>query len=349
MTNARKIYNALQIEAVVTKKSYMRLYLTGFAASNGYVVSDKDGDIFFTDSRYTEAAERALAGTGIEVRLMDRRTPIDEYLKRYQTLAIPFAETLYPEYKRYADAGFTLVDSSEAFTQAMTIKSEEEIARIQAACDIAEAALQKLYGDLKEGITETDAAALLEYYMKKLGAEETSFNTICCFGAGGSEPHHVPGQTKLKFGDSVLIDFGCKVKGYCSDETRTFLFGDDKKHEDFKKAYQSVLKAQLKVLDTARAGMTGEEIDSIARDSLKEDGLDGYFTHSLGHGIGINIHEHPTIAQRSTMKIENGMVFSDEPGVYFPGEFGIRIEDSCTMQDGRVKSFMKSDKSLLIL
>lgn len=349
MTNARKIYDALHAEAVVTKKSYLRLYLTGFAASNGYVVSDAKGDIFFTDARYTEAAEKALAGTGIEVRLMERRTPIDEYLKQYHTLAIPFAETLYPEYKRYADEGFALVDSSDAFVQAMTIKSEEELSRIQAACDIAEAAIQKLYGELKEGMTETDAAALLDYFMKKLGAEETSFNTICCFGPNGSEPHHVPDGTKLRFGDPVLIDFGCKVKGYCSDETRTFLFGDNGTQESFKQAYAGVLKAHLKVLDTARAGMTGEQIDAIARDSLKEDGLDKYFTHSLGHGIGINIHEHPTIAPNSKTEIKNGMVFSDEPGVYFPGAFGIRIEDSCTMRDGVMQSFMKSDKSLLIL
>ena len=349
MNRARKLYETIGAEAVLTKKSFLRLYLTGFESSAGYVLSDKDKDVFFTDSRYTEAARAALKGTGIEVVEMERRTTIDDYLKGYKQLAIPFEQTMYLEYKRLADKGFELVDSSAAFTQAMTIKTEEELSRIQRACDIAEAALKKLMGELREGMTETEASALLEYYMISGGAREVSFNTICCFGSTGSQPHHVPDQTKLKFGDSVLIDFGCKVDGYCSDETRTFLFGDDKQHEEFKKCYQAVLNAHNLVLETARAGMTGQEIDSIARNPLAKEGLDKYFTHSLGHGIGINIHEHPVIAQRSETKIVDGMVFSDEPGVYFDGQFGIRIEDSCTMKGGKVQTFMTSSKQLLIL
>lgn len=349
MNRARKLYEEIGAEAVLTKKSYLRLYLTGFESSAGYVLSDRDKDVFFTDSRYTEAARKQLAGSGIEVKEMERGMTIDDYLVGYKQLAIPFEQTLYPEFKRLSDKGFALVDSSEAFTQAMTIKSAEELARIQRACDIAEEALQKLKGELREGMTESEAAALLEFHMREGGAREVSFNTICCFGANGSQPHHESDDTKLKFGDPVLIDFGCKVGGYCSDETRTFLFGDDHKHTEFKKAYASVLRAHNLVLEKAKAGMTGAEIDAIARSALAEDGLDKYFTHSLGHGIGINIHEHPTLSPRSVQQIVDGMVFSDEPGVYFDGQFGIRIEDSCTMEEGRVKSLMTSSKELQII
>ncbi|MBO5525995.1 MAG: aminopeptidase P family protein [Clostridia bacterium] len=348
MNRARKFYESVGAEAVLTKKSYLRLYLTGFESSAGYVLSDKEKDIFFTDSRYTEAAKKALAGSGIEV-IDTADVKVDEYLRQYKQIAMPFELLLYPEYKKFADMGFELVDDSELFTQAMTIKTADETARIQKACDIAEEALKKVQGQLKEGMTETEVAALIEYTMMCGGAREVSFNTIACFGGNASQPHHVPDETKLKFGDPVLIDFGCKFGGYCSDETRTFLFGDDGKHEDFKKAYEKVYEAHMRVLERGRAGMTGRQLDSIARDCLAEADLAKYFTHSLGHGIGINIHEFPRLSQASETPIVDGMVFSDEPGVYVDGEIGIRIEDSCRMENGKIETFMTSDKKLLIL
>ena len=156
-------------------------------------------------------------------------------------------------------------------------------------------------------------------------------------------------MTKLAFGDIVLIDFGCKVGGYCSDCTRTFLFGDDNKHGQFKQAYQHVLNAHMLVKEKFTAGMTGREGDAIARDYLEKYDLAQYFTHSLGHGIGINIHESPNLSPKSESVFCDGMVFSDEPGVYFEGRFGIRIEDTVTLQNGRVVSLTDSDKSLIIL
>ena len=199
-------------------------------------------------------------------------------------------------------------------------------------------------------MTETEVAAILEFNMRKLGAEGTSFATIVAFGAHGAVPHHETGTTPLKFGDVVLIDFGCKVNGYCSDITRTFLFGDDGKHEDFKKAYQAVLTAHELVKANLRSGMTGIEADAIAREYLKEKGYGDKFTHSLGHGIGINVHEFPSISPKGKNTLVDGMVFSDEPGVYFAGEFGIRIKDTITLKDGKVKSFMsKTDRNLIIL
>ncbi|MDE5896745.1 MAG: M24 family metallopeptidase, partial [Clostridia bacterium] len=145
-------------------------------------------------------------------------------------------------------------------------------------------------------------------------------------------------------------DFGCKAEGYCSDCTRTFLFGDDKKHEEFKKIYAHVLKAHELVLERTVAGMTGRDADEIARGYLKTQGLDGYFTHSLGHGIGLQIHEYPMLSPRGREVLKDGMVFSDEPGVYIAGKLGIRIEDSVFMQNGKATSFMKkTDKNLIVI
>ena len=185
--------------------------------------------------------------------------------------------------------------------------------------------------------------------MHKNGASGTSFETIVAFGENSSVPHHETGMRKLKFGDVILIDYGCKYGGYCSDCTRTYLFGDDKKHEDFKKAYASVLQAHNLVKEKVISGMTGSEADAVAREYLKEQGLGQYFTHALGHGIGINVHEFPTLSPKSSDILLNGMVFSDEPGVYLEGKYGIRIEDSVTLSDDRVLSLTDTDRKLTVL
>ena len=186
--------------------------------------------------------------------------------------------------------------------------------------------------------------------MRKLGAQGLAFDTIVAFGAHAAVPHHETGNTKLKFGDEILIDFGCRVNGYCSDITRTFLFGDDKKHEAFKKAYDAVLTAHELVKEQLISGMTGEQGDAIARNYLETQGYGKLFTHSLGHGIGLNVHEFPSVRPKGVDILQDGMVFSDEPGVYVKGEYGILIEDTITLKDGKVKSFMsKTDRNLLIL
>lgn len=345
----RKIYTETGADALYTECDYLRRYLTGFYATDGYVITDAEKCTFVADSRYFEAAEKELRGSGIEVVLGGRDTA-RELLSGYRTLGIPFSVASVSDSEELTGLGFQLKDSMPAFENAMIRKDAAEIDNIRKACEIAEEAFLKLLPELKEGMTETEAAALLEYNMRRLGASGTSFDTICAFGANGSVPHYETGTRKLKFGDIVLIDFGCKVNGYCSDITRTFLFGDDKKHGDFKRAYAEVYKAHELVKEKLTAGMTGREADEIARGSLRNAGLDKYFTHSLGHGIGLNIHEKPNLSPRSENKLENGMVFSDEPGVYLAGEFGIRIEDSVTLKDGKVVSFMnKTERNLVIL
>ena len=198
-------------------------------------------------------------------------------------------------------------------------------------------------------MSENDVAAELEYLMRKNGASGTSFLTIVAFGKNSSVPHHETCGDKLKFGDIILIDFGCKINGYCSDCTRTFLFGDDGKHGNFKTAYGHVLKAHMLVKEKLVAGVSGKVADGYARNYLKEYELDKFFTHTLGHGIGVNIHENPSLSPRSEEILVNNMVFSDEPGVYFTGKFGIRIEDTVMLSNGKVVSLTDSDKNLIIL
>ncbi len=347
--NMKNIYRETGADALFLEAEFLRKYLTGVSTTDGSVILDGNSCKFVIDLRYFEAVEKALRGSCVEA-VEGTEAKATELLKGYHTLGVPFPYIDLARAEALRGMGFTLVDCMPAMKKAMEIKTDREIELLQRACDIAEEGLLRLMPQLKEGMTERQAAAILEYEMRALGADGVSFATILAFGAGGSVPHHETGDSKLKFGDPVLVDFGCKVEGYCSDCTRTFLFGDDKQHEDFKKAYAAVLKAHELVKEKVHAGMTGREADAVARDCLKEAGYGELFTHSLGHGIGLLIHEFPRLAPRSEEILSDGMVFSDEPGVYLPGKFGIRIEDSCYMKDGKVISFMKkTDRNLIIL
>ena len=345
----KKIYCESGAEALFIETDFLRRFLTGFYSTDGFVILDGESCKFIADLRYYEAAERELRGSVVEV-VEGSYPKALELIKKYHTIGVPYAFTNLSRAEELKAAGFELKDCMPALKVAMEYKTEHEIALIQKACDIAEEALLKLMPQLKEGMTESETAALLEYEMRKLGASGVSFDTIIAFGANSSVPHHETGNAKLKFGDIVLIDFGCKVEGYCSDCTRTFLFGDDGRHEEFKKAYAEVLKAHELVKEKTVAGMTGKEADEVARASLREAGLAQYFTHSLGHGIGLQVHEYPTLSPRGEEVLQDGMVYSDEPGVYLAGQYGIRIEDSCYMKDGKTVSFMrKTNRSLIIL
>ena len=346
--NVKKIIQAVKSEAVYFSCETLQRYAIGFEAENGCVVIDKTGATLYTDKRYIEAAEKLLRGDA-KATLYSK----DEVMKRlssYQSVGISFGETLHTEYLALEKEGVTLVDIDESLEKVMAQKSEWELANIQTACEIAEESYLALLPQIKEGMTETEVAALLEYEMRKRGAQGLSFATIVAFGAHAAVPHHETGDTKLQYGDEILIDFGCKVNGYCSDITRTCLFGDDGKHEAFKKAYQAVLTAHNLVQQQLVSGMTGKQADAIAREYLQSQGYGEYFTHSLGHGIGLKVHEYPGVSPRSETILQDGMVFSDEPGVYVAGEYGIRIEDTITLKDGKVFSFMKkTDKNLIIL
>ena len=350
-TNGKKIFNQIKLkaDALYLTCDYLMRYVTGFAPENGGVLVDKNGVTLFTDSRYIEAAEKLFQGTEVTPVLWNKRTAAD-ILKEYKIVAVSFKETKHTDFLELEKIGVKLVEADSTIFPLMETKNEWELSCIQKACEIAEDAFNELLPEIKEGMTETEVAALLEYKMRKLGAQGLAFETIVAFGAHAAVPHHETGATKLCFGDEILIDFGCRVNGYCSDITRTFLFGDDGKHEEFKEAYQCVLQAHLLAQQKIVAGMTGKEADAVAREYLKACGYGELFTHSLGHGIGLNVHERPFVSPKGDTELCNGMVFSDEPGVYKMGEYGIRIEDTVTLKDGKVKSFMgKTKKELLIL
>lgn len=227
------------------------------------------------------------------------------------------------------------------------IKDEFEIEATRKACAVAMKAFDHMCGFLRPGLTEREAAAELEHFMKMNGAEDLSFDTILITGAKTSLPHGVPGDEVIKKGDFVTMDYGCKVDGYCSDETRTVAVGQPT--QEMIDVYNIVLDAQLNACNNIHAGLTGKQCDSFARDVIEKAGYGEYFGHSLGHGTGLEIHESPRYAQTNNEPIKAGTIVSIEPGIYLPGKFGVRIEDLALVTEKGIINFVTAPKELIIL
>ena len=321
-------------------------YLTGCRTPDGYAVFDGDKKLFFIDSRYFYAVRKKL-GDGWKAILGSQREALEYVAAQNKPLSVDFRYTTLDFAERMKDLGIQVVDCSQELQSMMIIKSETELASIAKACSIAERAFKRTLKILKVGITELEVADYLEREFKQLGASCPSFETIVGFGANAAVPHHVTGKKKLTPDTVVLMDFGCVYDGYCSDMTRTVFFG--KPDKEFVKAYDAVLKAHVRAAEGIYEGIPVSEVDLIARRSLEKDGYGKAFTHSLGHGVGMNIHEAPWLSPKGTGELKNGMVHSIEPGVYLNGRFGIRIEDTVAMVDGKCKSFMTFTKKLVKL
>ena len=250
--------------------------------------------------------------------------------------------------KKFPDIEFIKSDElSNNIYDMRTIKSTEEIEKIHKAQKIAEKAFDEILGFIRPGVTEREIALKLDNCMLENGAEGLSFETIALAGANTSMPHGVPGNYKVKNGDFVLMDFGAVYDGYHSDMTRTVCVGQPS--EKMGKIYDIVLKAQLEALKKVKSGITGSELDGYARDIIDESGYGDFFGHSLGHGVGMEIHEFPTASSKSETILKENMVVTVEPGIYLPGEFGVRIEDFVVVTENSHQNLTNCPKKLIIL
>ena len=326
-----------------------RKYLLGKDIADGVIVVVENKKYYFTDDRYFYAVKDAITELGfIPVKYTGAESVNDLLISNnVKTLYLNYDKICVSEYLKFIDKGFEIKDYSRAITLMRSVKSEAELLNVKKACEIAQKTYHKVIKTLKVGDTEKEVKKRLEEGMLSLGADGLSFDTIVAFGKNSAIPHHVTGDDKLKIGDVVLIDMGCTYKGYCSDITRTAFFG--KPSQKFVDDYNLVLKANIYAEENIVDGTDTFVADGYARGVLKEFGLDQYFTHSLGHGVGLEVHEFPALSKKSKDKLVNGMVFSVEPGVYFNGEYGIRIEDTVALVDGKVERFFTDDKKLIIL
>lgn len=232
--------------------------------------------------------------------------------------------------------GFRFTGAAPVMLRARRVKEPAELARLQEAGALADRVMAEVRDTLRPGLAERELAFFIERRLRELGAEGVSFPPIVASGPNGANPHHVPGERRLSTGDFVVVDFGAVLKGYCSDITRTFCLGAAGPRH--KAAYRAVREANAAGFAAARAGVPGEEVDRAARAVIAAAGWGEFFIHRTGHGIGLDVHEEPYLVAGNAEPLQPGEVFSVEPGIYLPGEFGVRIEDIVAVtEDGPVR------------
>ena len=330
-----------------------RLYFTGFASSNGTLLVMPEESSFITDSRYYEAACSAV--TEAQVLLQDQvYQQIFDLLQKHNCTEILVEadrmtlSELNKWRKMLPTYSFNVSNRLDMLANGIReIKSEEEIEKMQRAQDIAEKALDELLHILKPGVAERDLANELEYLMRKFGADGISFDTIAVSGANSSKPHGVPGEKLVEAGDFVTIDFGALYQHYHSDTTRTFAVGQPT--EEMVNVYETVRKAQQAGLDYVRPNIAAFDLDKACRDVIAEAGYGEYFGHSTGHGVGVEIHEHPFAGPKSEETIRENAIVTVEPGIYLPGKFGVRIEDMVLVTADGHRNFCHLTKELVVL
>ena len=241
----------------------------------------------------------------------------------------------------------SVVSAEEKVNQLRMVKTEKEVAIIKEACKWADYAIEVGCSELAEGKTEMQVLAAIEYELKKKGIAQMSFSTMVLTGKNGASPHGTPGDTKIQKGDLVLFDLGVVVDGYCSDITRTVAFGDI--NEEQKKIYDTVLKAQLAAIDASKPGTACSVIDLAARNIISEAGYGDFFPHRLGHGLGISVHEFPSLTETNPLVLQEGMVYTIEPGIYVPNIAGVRIEDDVYITKDGAEILTKFPKELQII
>ncbi len=338
-------------DAVIITETVARRYLVDFETGDaGTLVVTPDEAYFIIDGRYIEAAESAVktARVVLQDKLYEQ---ISELLGNAKSVAVQSELTCRKlETMRSKLPGVT-VTPCEAIDTALehmrAIKTQAEVDNIIAAQRIAELAFDHILGFIKEGVTDLEIAAELEYYMRKNGAEGLSFETIAVSGEMSSMPHGVPTARKVKPGDFITMDYGALIGGCHSDMTRTVALGyaTDK----MKDVYNTVLAAQNASLAALKAGLDCKAGDKAARDVISAAGYGEYFTHSTGHSVGYEIHEWPNLSSLSPDKLSAGNVVTVEPGIYLPGEFGVRIEDMALITADGCVNLTNAKKELIIL
>lgn len=328
------------------------LYLTGCLMNDGALFVTRDDAVLFVDFRYIEAASEEAKNCRVEMPEKNFYESIRSIMIERGIKTIGFEENkttvalLERQKKFLPDAEF--VKAAGIITQMTEIKSEYEFDLMAHAESIGDAALADVLPRITYDMTETDVALELEYFMRKHGAQGLSFPTICVSGTASSRPHGEPRNVKLERG-FLTMDFGCIYKGYCSDMTRTVCIGEP--DAEMKKVYNTVLKAQLSAIDyITNGGRDCGEADKVARDIINSAGYEGKFGHSLGHGIGIYVHESPRLSTRAFgIELKKGHTFSVEPGIYIEGKYGVRIEDVLQIRENGVLNVAKSPKELIVI
>jgi Xaa-Pro aminopeptidase len=315
-------------------------YLTGFTGSAAVVLVTPDATVLVTDGRYRDQSAAELSAAGVRAEVVVTGSGADAAVGEraadlgVERLALEADSVSWSAQRRWAGEWFPsgeLVPTSGLVEQLRLVKDAGEVARIRAACAIADEALERVRPILVGSPTELAVARELDETMKDLGAADVSFETIVASGPNGARPHHRPGGRVIGRGDLVVIDFGALVDGYHSDMTRTLMVGDV--DDDRRRMFEVVLEAQAAGVEAVRAGVAAVEVDAACRSVIADAGWGDAFLHSTGHGVGLDIHEEPRVSTRSSDTLVTGHIVTVEPGVYLTGLGGVRIEDTVLVTD----------------
>jgi Xaa-Pro aminopeptidase len=329
-------------------------YLCGFTGSAGLLLVEEGGSVFFTDVRYDTQAREEVKGAKV---IIARKAPLAAVGERIAarrtktrgwTIGIEADHLTVSERKRLADllpSKVRLRDASSVVERSRMVKDEEELGRIRAAVKLGASLFDRALEVLRPGVKESDVAAEMEYAARRAGAEEMSFPTIIAAGVRSALPHGRASEQPIIAGGFVVCDFGVILGGYCSDQTRTVWVGPVP--GEARRAYEAVREAQQAAIDAVRPGSRVGDVDAAARKVLRKAGLARYFTHSTGHGVGLEIHEAPRVAAGQPEVLRPGMVITIEPGVYFPGKWGVRIEDMVAVNQGGCEVLTPTSKDFL--
>ena len=350
----RKALTTPQEAALLTNEVNIG-YFCGFFHSEGYLVVTQEKVCLLVDFRYIEAAQKK--AQGCEVRLFHKLSEdllailTDQGIACLHIEASHMTVAQHTFFRSKLEKENITVTSDNKLTEQIEniriIKDASEAAKIRTAQQIAEKAYLGMLNHVKAGVTERELAARLEYYMKQGGAEDKSFDLITITGKKTSLPHGVPSDDVIREGDFFTCDFGAVYEGYRSDTTRTVAVGHA--DDEMRKIYSIVLEAQLAALSAVKADVSAKEVDKIARDIIANAGYGEYFGHSTGHGVGLDIHEAPAVSPRETAVLRAGMVITDEPGIYLPDRFGVRIEDMLLVTQEGCENFVSLPKDFIIL
>ena len=343
-------------DAAVISSAINQRYLTGFDYTDGYVLITKNKSYVLADFRYIEAARATVDAAQYEIVMPEGSMLVcmaglldgnDCKTVAFEDVTLPVAAL---ERLKKAFVGKELCPGASEIADGLRLfKDEDEIEKMKKAQAITDAGFEHILKMLTPNTTEIEAALELEFFMRRMGREGTAFDTIAVSGSASSLPHGVPRNVKLEKG-FFTMDFGAKFEGYCSDMTRTVVIG--KADADIKKLYNTVLEAQTAALDFIKEGINCKDADTVARNIIDNAGYKGRFGHSLGHGVGMYIHESPRLAQgvAPDYKLQRGHIVTVEPGIYIEGLYGCRIEDMVgIMPDGSVYNFTHSRKDLIEL
>ena len=338
-----RLQASLEEPLLVTDPANLR-YLTGLRSSNAALLVGPERLRLFADFRYAETA-RAVPGVEFE---LTSRALFDDLARRLSgRIAFEADALVYARFRALADAGLDLVPRSGLVERLRAVKDESELAAIRRASQITSEAYARLAEEPFVGLAERDLAWRMDEILRELGTEGLAFPTIVAAGPNAARPHTTPGPRPVGAGETVLVDAGAVVGGYCSDCTRTFATGplpDELRH-----AYAVCLAGQEAGLDAARAGARGRAVDAVARERIAADGFGEEFGHGLGHGVGLLEHEAPTLRPESADTLAPGNVVTVEPGIYLSGRGGVRIEDLVVVTDGSPEVLTTFTKELVVL